>query len=413
MLTDEPALADAPPTGTETASAREATRTTAVQAPVRRLTLDDLASTHPTVSNVTGVSQHKQRIHPTVILDAFELATVQESRVGTMREGIVCKVGQLVALERLGVRFERMAPGTRTSYPHAHRSESELVFCISGSGILWQNGYTYQFNTGDAVSWKSGTGIAHTIINDSNRDDGTGEELVLLSVSEKKANESWHYPISPERRAQLTPEQTWKAEEVPPQEELGSHPGLPCRPRGAVGDKSANYPPPEDGSRPSNIVNAFTSASEGGHGDMFARGCCLTASTGLQEASFGCHLDAFPPGTRSSSPHAHSEEEEFVFVLRGTGHMWLNGDLIPVGPGDCVGFPRGTGIAHNFINDSNATGEAGHDLVLFIMGENLRSVDKVVYPVNPERKTSFSRWWHDAPEHKLGSHNGCPKVPRT
>ena len=100
-----------------------------------------------------------------------------------------------------------------------------------------------------------------------------------------------------------------------------------------------------------------------------------------------------------------------VLVLQGTGSLWLDGHIVQVGPGDCVGFPAGTGIAHNFINDSNADGGAGHELWLFIVGENKRHVDKVclstatccradccwlqvIYPVNPERQANFSRWWH-------------------
>ncbi|KZW00264.1 hypothetical protein EXIGLDRAFT_722317 [Exidia glandulosa HHB12029] len=104
-----------------------------------------------------------------------------------------------------------------------------------------------------------------------------------------------------------------------------------------------------------------------------------------------------------------------VFVLGGTGSLWLDGHIVDIGPGDCVGFPSGTGTAHCFINDSNADGGEGHQLCLFVLGERKRATDnlKVVYPINPEKEATFPRWWKDYPKRELGPHNGRPRVPRT
>ena len=193
--------------------------------------------------------------------------------------------------------------------PHAHRLESELAFCISGSGIVWQNGYTYPFGPGDVASWKAGTGVAHTIINDSNRDGPDGaEELVLVTISDKQPGESWYYPLSPERRAAIKPEQTWDEKDVPAQNEYGNHPGFPCVPyaseesgRGDRGGQAAQYERPSDGPRPSNIVNAFEASEEVGEGEFTFHGCSLTAESGLRGTGFGCSFEVLPPGTRSSS----------------------------------------------------------------------------------------------------------------
>ncbi|KAH7106215.1 hypothetical protein BKA62DRAFT_286804 [Auriculariales sp. MPI-PUGE-AT-0066] len=375
---------------------------------------EDLHSTVQTALDTVQERHTKKRIRPTVILNAVDLAQPTSDRIGLLK-GDVCTMGKLVCMERLAAKFERIPPGTRTSHPHAHRLENELVFCVSGGGVVWQNGFTYPFGPGDVASWKAGTGVVHTIINDSNRDDpAQGEDLLLISVSEDRPDESLYYPLSPERRAAISEAQTWKEEAVPHQNEFGPHPGYPCIMNSKDGRSgvSSDHPRPSDGPRPSNIANAFEAAEGVGQGDMFAHGCSLTAESGLRGATFGCNLEILPPGTRSSFPHAHSEEEEFIFVLEGSGSLWLNGDTVPVGPGDCVGFPRGTGIAHNFINDSNVGGVDGEDLALLILGESKPSVDKVVYPVNPERQATFARWWHDSPKHKLGSHNGCPKMPR-
>ena len=42
----------------------------------------------------------------------------------------------------------------------------------------------------------------------------------------------------------------------------------------------------------------------------------LGAATGL--VKIGVHHELLPPGRRTSSPHAESKEEEFVFVIEGT-----------------------------------------------------------------------------------------------
>ncbi|EJD45993.1 hypothetical protein AURDEDRAFT_184576 [Auricularia subglabra TFB-10046 SS5] len=348
---------------------------------------------------------------PTIIVNAFESAKADERRTGTFTADLI-RLRPVIGVTRLGARFERIKPGTRTSYPHAHKSEGELTYCLSGNGVVWQNGFTYPFRSGDCASWTSGTGVVHTIINDSNRDGEEGEDMLLFSVSEMIAGDRWWYPLSAEVRARITPEQTWEERDVPQQNDFGPHPGFPCVPYGSPTGKSSDYPRPSEGPRPSNIVNVFERADDFGEGDMFAHGCCLTTETHLTGATIGCHLDVMPPGTRSSVGHAHSHEDELVFVLQGTGSLWLDGHIIEVGPGDCVGFPAGTGIAHTFINDSNADGGEGNELWLFIVGENKRFVDKVVYPANFEKEATFKRWWKDYPRHALGPHNGLPRVPR-
>jgi uncharacterized cupin superfamily protein len=52
----------------------------------------------------------------------------------------------------------------------------------------------------------------------------------------------------------------------------------------------------------------------------------------------GVNLIRIPPGKESFVPHAHSVEEEFIFVLEGAGEVVLDGVAHRVGPGDFVGF---------------------------------------------------------------------------
>ena len=77
------------------------------------------------------------------------------------------------------------------------------------------------------------------------------------------------------------------------------------------------------------------------------------------------NLIRLPPGKESFIAHAHAVEEEFIFVLEGSGQVTLDGVGHDVGPGDFIGFPT-DGVVHGFRN----TG-AG-DLLYLTAGERAR-----------------------------------------
>lgn len=119
----------------------------------------------------------------------------------------------------------------------------------------------------------------------------------------------------------------------------------------------------------------------------------------------GIHHERLPPGRRTSWPHAESDEDEFVFVLDGTPDAWIDGHLHRLRPGDAVAFPAGTGIAHTFINDTDA------EVRLLVVGEASKPGSRIAYPLNPERRDRIGDWWDDAPERPLGPHDGRPARP--
>ncbi|MBR7618018.1 cupin domain-containing protein [Phenylobacterium sp. 20VBR1] len=77
------------------------------------------------------------------------------------------------------------------------------------------------------------------------------------------------------------------------------------------------------------------------------------------------NLVRLPPGKESFIAHSHAVEEEFIFVLEGTGEVTLDGEAHAVGPGDFVGFPT-DGVVHGFRN----TGAS--DLLYLTAGERAR-----------------------------------------
>lgn len=125
-------------------------------------------------------------------------------------------------------------------------------------------------------------------------------------------------------------------------------------------------------------------------------------------ARLGVNLQRLPPGSRSSWPHAESDEEEFVYVVSGQVGAWIDGHLHPMAAGDFAAFPAGTGISHCFINNST------EDVVLLVGGEAAKATNRITYPLNPSRREDLrpEDWWADAPADALGPHDGLPDALR-
>jgi uncharacterized cupin superfamily protein len=97
--------------------------------------------------------------------------------------------------------------------------------------------------------------------------------------------------------------------------------------------------------RPSNYPEPFASRMAGRHkhplGDLF----------GL--SNFGVNLTRLAPGAVSALRHAHSLQDEFVYVLQGSPTLHTDEGRTALAPGMCAGFKAGTGNAHCLVNDSD------------------------------------------------------------
>ena len=89
--------------------------------------------------------------------------------------------------------------------------------------------------------------------------------------------------------------------------------------------------------------------------------------------NFGVNLTRIVPGGQSSYRHAHTRQDEFIYVLQGEVVMETNAGAQLLRPGMCAGFPAGTGDAHRFVNRSGA------DVVLLVVGDRSPD-DEVAYP---------------------------------
>ncbi|WJR68560.1 cupin domain-containing protein [Neorhizobium sp. CSC1952] len=141
-----------------------------------------------------------------------------------------------------------------------------------------------------------------------------------------------------------------------------------------------------------------------GDDELMGFGAALARHFGLTR--LGIHHHRLPPGRRSSFPHAEKLEEEFVHVIEGTPDVWLDGELHRLKPGDSVGFPAGTGIAHTFINNTD------REVRLLVVGEASTRANRLFYPKNLDMKPVRPDWWEDAPVRPLGDHDGMPDAVR-
>ena len=114
------------------------------------------------------------------------------------------------------------------------------------------------------------------------------------------------------------------------------------------------------------------------------------------------HHFVLPPNCRTSMPHAESCEEEFVYVLSGKPHLWLDGYIHELQAGHAVGFKAGTGVAHTFINNTDA------DIHLLVAGEKTKKENLCSFPVNKDYQATSPIHWKDAPIRELGPHLGLP-----
>jgi uncharacterized cupin superfamily protein len=96
--------------------------------------------------------------------------------------------------------------------------------------------------------------------------------------------------------------------------------------------------------KPSNYPEPFASRMSGRRkhplGDLFG----LT--------NFGANLTRLVPGAVSALRHAHSKQDEFVYILQGSPTLHTDEGKTRLSPGMCAGFKAGTGNGHRFVNET-------------------------------------------------------------
>lgn len=68
--------------------------------------------------------------------------------------------------------------------------------------------------------------------------------------------------------------------------------------------------------------------------------------------NFGVNWTRLPPHAVSALRHAHTRQDEFIYILQGHPTLYTDQGSTVLAPGMCAGFPAGTGNAHRLVNES-------------------------------------------------------------
>jgi uncharacterized cupin superfamily protein len=87
--------------------------------------------------------------------------------------------------------------------------------------------------------------------------------------------------------------------------------------------------------------------------------------------TLGVMLSRLTPQARAVLRHAHSQQEEFIFVLSGRATLHTDLGRIELGAGMCAGLPAGT--AHDLTNETDED-------VVYLEVSGVHPADEVSYP---------------------------------
>ncbi|WP_280925515.1 cupin domain-containing protein [Caldimonas aquatica] len=89
--------------------------------------------------------------------------------------------------------------------------------------------------------------------------------------------------------------------------------------------------------------------------------------------NFGVNLVHLAPGGISALRHAHTKQDEFVYILSGHPTLHTDEGNTPLAPGMCAGFKAGSGNAHRLVNETE------EQVVYLEIGDRTPG-DEVSYP---------------------------------
>ena len=88
---------------------------------------------------------------------------------------------------------------------------------------------------------------------------------------------------------------------------------------------------------------------------------------------FGINITVLPAGAVSALRHAHTAQDEFIYVISGAPTLETDEGKTALAPGMCAGFKAGTGNAHRLLNETK------QEVVYLEVGDR-GDGDMVTYP---------------------------------
>ncbi|TVQ09362.1 MAG: cupin domain-containing protein [Leptolyngbya sp. DLM2.Bin27] len=90
-------------------------------------------------------------------------------------------------------------------------------------------------------------------------------------------------------------------------------------------------------------------------------------------SNFGVNLTTLAPQAVSALRHAHSQQDEFIYVVVGHPTLYTDAGRTTLEPGMCAGFKAGSGNAHRLVNETDT------EVVYLDVGDRTPG-DQVTYP---------------------------------
>src|SRR4051794_28975792 len=97
-------------------------------------------------------------------------------------------LGDLFGLRNFGVNLTRLAPSAVSSLRHAHTRQDEFIYVLQGRPTLQTDEGRTQLSPGMCAGFKAGTGNAHRLLNETDRD------VMYLEIGDRTAGDEGHYP---------------------------------------------------------------------------------------------------------------------------------------------------------------------------------------------------------------------------
>jgi uncharacterized cupin superfamily protein len=102
--------------------------------------------------------------------------------------------------------------------------------------------------------------------------------------------------------------------------------------------------------------------------------------------NFGVNLTRMAPGSISALRHAHTKQDEFIYILQGNPVLVTDQGETQMTPGMCAGFAAGTGNAHQLVNMST------EEVVYLEVGDRTPG-DTGIYPDDDIQAISVDGKW--------------------
>jgi quercetin 2,3-dioxygenase len=240
-------------------------------------------------------------------------------------------VSRLAGLARIAVNLVWLPPRKESAIFHVHHREEEWVYVLEGRGVVDLDEAQHEVAPGDFVAFPPG--VAHQMRNAS-----AGERLLLLVGGEIVPDvEVADFPRLARRMVRLGQ----SLAVYPLQAEVEFIPGTKELPRElpgaqAPGQRAGLLVRAGDRAEPRTFHHPFNPRSEVRYA-WFSRPALKRVSVGVATV---------PAGRESYAKHVHRHDEEWMYVLSGSGVVEIGDREERIGPGDFLGFPTGEPAHH-------------------------------------------------------------------